>query len=433
MTSPVGVSMLGAGNVGGGVVTALNAAAARYERTVGRPLVLRRALVRDLGRARAGLEASQLTTSFEDVLADGETQIVIELMGGEDPARDYIARSLASGRHVVTANKEVMAKHGAALLALARKHEVRLLYEASVGGGIPIISPLSRDLLANEVTALTAIINGTTNFMLTAMATAGADYDDVLAEAQRLGYAEPDPTADVEGFDAAYKLAILCGLAFGLELSPDAIDRQGISSLTSRDFAYAAELGYTIKLLAGARLDGSALIASVRPTLIDRDEPLAKIDGVLNAVEIEGDLVGSVLFAGPGAGAAPTASAVLADVLELGRDIVAGRPPSSAAPLSPAEVLPSASHRSRYYMRLTVPDQAGVLAQIAGALGDRDVSLASVLQFEQDDLAGTAELVLTTHLAAGGAVLEALHQIEEARVVQRVGNVLPIAGLGGAR
>jgi len=433
MAGTVGVSMLGAGNVGGGVITAINAAAARYERTVGRPLELRRALVRDAGRERPGLEAAQLTTSLDDVLADDATQIVIELMGGEDPAREYIARTLASGRHVVTANKEVMAKHGAALLALAAEHEVRLLYEASVGGGIPIISPLSRDLLANEVTGVTAIINGTTNFMLTAMATEGADYDDVLAEAQRLGYAEPDPTADVEGFDAAYKLAILCGLAFGLEVSTEAIDRQGISALTSRDFAYAAELGYTIKLLAGGRLEDGELIASVRPTLIAHTEPLAKVDGVLNAVQIEGDLVGSVLFEGPGAGAAPTASAVLADVLELGRDIVAGRPPSAVAPLSPAEVAPAASHRSRYYLRLTVPDQAGVLAQIAGALGDRDVSLASVLQFEEDDLAGTAELVLTTHLAAGGAVLEALRQIEDAQVVQRVGNVLPIAGLGGAR
>ncbi|MDA0352450.1 MAG: homoserine dehydrogenase [Chloroflexi bacterium] len=433
MTEPVGVSMLGAGNVGGGVIAAVTASAARYERTIGRPLELRRALVRDVGRARPGLDRSQLTTDLADILADAGTQIVIELMGGEDPAHDYIAQVLASGRHVVTANKEVMAKHGAELLALAAKHDVRLLYEASVGGGIPIISPLSRDLLANEVTAVTAIINGTTNFMLTAMATEGADYADVLAEAQRLGYAEPDPTADVEGFDAAYKLAILCGLAFGLEIAPDAIDRQGISSLTARDFEYAAELGYTIKLLAGARLNDGALIASVRPTLIDRDEPLAKVDGVLNAVQIEGDLVGRVLFEGPGAGAAPTASAVLADVLELVRDIVAGRAPLPVAPLAPGRVVPPASHRSRYYVRLTVPDQAGVLAQIAGALGDRDVSIASVLQFEDDEDAGTAELVLTTHLAAGGDVLEALHQIESAGVVQRVGNVLPIAGQGGAR
>ena len=433
MASTVGVSMLGAGNVGGGVIAALTGAAARYERTVGRPLELRRALVRDASRVRPGLDSSQLTTDIGDVLADDATQIVIELMGGEDPAHDYIARALASGRHVVTANKEVMAKHGASLLAIAAEHQVRLLYEASVGGGIPIISPLSRDLLANEVTAVTAIINGTTNFMLTAMAAEGTDYDEILAEAQRLGYAEPDPTADVEGFDAAYKLAILCGLAFGLEVPPDAIDRQGISALTAKDFAYASELGYTIKLLASGRLDGADLIASVRPTLIDRDEPLAKVDGVLNAVQIEGDLVGSVLFEGPGAGAAPTASAVLADVLELGRDIVAGRPPSAVAPLSAATIVPPGSHRSRYYLRLTVSDEAGVLGQIAGALGDRDVSIASVLQVEADEVAGTAELVLTTHSAAGGAVTETLTQIEETQVVQRVGNVLPIAGLRGSR
>ena len=433
MTGVVGVSMLGAGNVGGGVVAAINAAGTRYARTVGRPLELRRVLVRGLARPRPGLEDSQLTTDLDDVLADEATQIVIELMGGDDPAHDYIARVLASGRHVVTANKEVMAKHGAELLALAAKHDVRLLYEASVGGGIPIISPLSRDLLANEVTAVTAIINGTTNFMLTAMATEGADYDDVLAEAQRLGYAEPDPTADVEGFDAAYKLAILCGLAFGLEVSPEAIDRQGISSLSSRDFAYAAELGYTIKLLAAAHVVDGDLVASVRPTLINQDEPLAKVDGVLNAVQIEGDLVGSVLFEGPGAGAAPTASAVLADVLEIGRDIVTGRPPLPVAPLNAAQVLPAAAHRSRYYMRLAVPDSAGVLAQIAGAFGARDVSIASVLQFQADDEAGTADLVLTTHLAGAGPVSEALRQIEQAKVVHRIGNLLPIAGLGGAR
>jgi homoserine dehydrogenase len=433
MSESVGVSMLGAGNVGGGVVAALHAAAARYKRTVGRPLALRRVLVRDAARARPGIEAAQLTTSLADVLADDETRIVIELMGGEEPARDYIARVLASGRHVVTANKEVMAKHGAELLALAATHEVRLLYEASVGGGIPIISPLSRDLLANEVTAVTAIINGTTNFMLTAMATEGAGYDDVLAEAQRLGYAEPDPTADVEGFDAAYKLAILCGLAFGLAVAPDDVDRQGISALTARDFAYADELGYTIKLLASGRLENGAVIASVRPTLIAYTEPLAKVDGVLNAVQIEGDLIGSVLFEGPGAGPGPTASAVLADVLDLARDLVAGRPPSAVVPLSPATILPPDAHRSRYYVRLTVPDRAGVLAQIAGAFGDRDVSIASVIQFESEDLPGMADLVLTTHAAPGGALRGALAQIEAGQVVHSIGNLLPIAGAGGAR
>jgi len=428
----IGIAMLGAGNVGGGVVAALRKSRERYARLVGRELEIRAVLVRDASRERAGLDSSVLTTDF-DMFMIAQVQIVVEVMGGEEPAHEYMRHALEAGKHVVTANKEVMAKHGAELLGVAAAHGVRLFYEASVGGGIPIISPLSRDLLANEITAVTAIINGTTNFMLTAMANDGVDYDEVLAEAQRLGYAEPDPTADVEGIDAAYKLAILCGLAFGLEVSPEAIDREGISGLTANDFAYADELGYTIKLLATGRLENGDLIASVRPTLIAHSEPLAKVDGVLNAVQIEGDLVGRVLFEGPGAGAAPTASAVLADVLELARDYVfTDREPAPPAVLSAARVLPAEAHRSRHYIRLTVPDRPGVLAQIAGALGERDVSIASMIQFETDESAGTAELVLTTHVAEVGALRAALEQVEQAGVVQWVGNVLPIAGAGSS-
>jgi homoserine dehydrogenase len=429
----IGIAMLGAGNVGGGVVAAIRNSPERYARLVGRELELRAVLVRDANRDRAGLDPSVLTTDFETLIT-GDSQIVIELLGGEDPAHEYIRRSLEAGKHVVTANKEVMAKHGAELLRVAAAHGVRLFYEAAVGGGIPIISPLSRDLLANEITAVTAIINGTTNFMLTAMANDGVDYDEVLAEAQRLGYAEPDPTADVDGIDAAYKLAILCGLAFGLAVSPEAIDREGISGLTANDFAYADELGYTIKLLATGRLENGDLIASVRPTLIALSEPLAKVAGVLNAVQIEGNLVGRVLFEGPGAGPAPTASAVLADVLELARNYVfSDRAPAPLTALSVANVLPAESHRSRYYFRLTAPDQPGVLAQIAGALGEQEVSIASMIQLEANESAGTAELLLTTHVAEVGALRAALAQVEQAGVVQLVGNILPIAGgAGGA-
>jgi homoserine dehydrogenase len=399
---------------------------------VGRELEVRAVLVRDASRERAGLDSSVLMTDFE-MLMNVKAHIVVELMGGEEPAHEYMRYALEAGKHVVTANKEVMAKHGSELLEVAAANGVRLFYEASVGAGIPIISPLSRDLLANEITAVTAIINGTTNFMLTAMASDGVDYDEVLVEAQRLGYAEPDPTADVEGVDAAYKLAILCGLAFGLEVSPEKIDREGISRLTASDFAYADELGYTIKLLATGRVENGDLIASVRPTLIAHSEPLAKVDGVLNAVQIEGDLVGRVLFEGPGAGAAPTASAVLADVLELARDYVfTDRKPAPLAVLNVASMLPTEEHRSRYYIRLTVPDRPGVLAQIAGALGERDVSIASMIQLEVDESSGTAELMLTTHVAEVGALRAALDQVEQAGVVQRVGNVLPIAGTGSS-
>ena len=425
---PLGLALLGAGNVGAGVVAALNAGAVRYAAQVGRPLALRQVLVRDATKIRAGIADARVTTSIDVVLADSSVQIVIELMGGEQPARDYIERALVSGRHVVTANKEVMAKCGAELLAIAAQHGVRLLYEASVGGGIPIISPLSRDLLANDITAVTAIINGTTNYMLTGMARDGTDYAVALAEAQRLGYAEPDPTADVEGIDASYKLAILCGLAFHVAVAPEEVARQGITSLAARDFRYAEALGYTIKLLACGRLVDGGVVASVQPTLIAREEPLAKVDGVLNAVQIEGDLVGRVLLIGPGAGAAPTSSAVLADVLDVARDIVAGRRPLAVPEQRVLPVHPPALHRSRYYLRVTVDDRPRVLARIAGVLGEHEISIASVIQFEADEDARTAELVVTTHHALGSALDAALAEIRALDVVIEVGNVLAMSG-----
>ena len=424
----VGVAMLGAGNVGGGVIAALAAGSARYADLVGRPLVLRRLLVRNAVRPHASAYTALFTASIEDVLADPETRIVIEVMGGEHPAREHIAAALRAGKHVVTANKEVMAKCGAELLAIAAEHGVRLLYEASVGGGIPIIGPLSRDLLANEITAVNAIINGTTNYMLTGMASGGVDYADALAEAQRLGYAEPDPAADVEGIDAAYKLAILCGLAFHVAVAPEDVARQGITRLAAKDFKYADALGYTIKLLASGRLVDGGIVASVQPTLIAKAEPLAKVDGVLNAVQIEGDLVGRVLFHGRGAGPAPTASAILADVLDVARDIVAGRRPLEVAPLRVLPVHPPGAHRSRYYLRVTVTDQPGVLARIAGILGEQGISIASVIQFETDEDARTAELVITTHAASGAGLEASLAAIRLLDVVVEVGNVLAMAG-----
>ncbi len=425
---PIGVALFGAGNVGGGVIGALDGGGDRYAEVVGRPLELRGALVRDASAPRHGLGADRLTTDPDELLADPAVRIVVELMGGEEPAADYIARALRSGRHVVTANKEVIAKHGRDLLAIAADRQVRLLYEASVGGGIPIISPLSRDLLANEITAVTAIINGTTNYMLTGMDREGADYAAILADAQRLGYAEPDPTADVEGIDAAYKLAILCGLAFHVAVSPDDIVRQGITTLTASDLRHADALGYAIKLLASGRLVDGELIASVQPTLIARDEPLAKVDGVLNAVQLEGDLVGRVVLEGPGAGPGPTASAVLADVLDVARDIVAGRPPLGTPPLRGVRVRPPGEHHARRYLRMTVADRPGVLGEIGHALGAHGVSIASVIQVEADEDARTAEIVLTTHLTAGAELDAALGELSASDVVEEIGNVIAMVG-----
>ena len=429
MAEAIGIALLGAGNIGSGVVAALAAGAARYAARVGQPLELRRVLVRDTKRVRRGLRADQMTTSIDDVLADDGTKIVVELLGGEEPARTYIEQTLRSGRHVVTANKEVMAKFGAMLLQVAHDHGVRLLYEASVGGGIPVIAPLSRDLLANEVSAVTAIINGTTNYMLTAMAQNGADYEDVLAEAQELGYAEPDPTADVEGIDASYKLAVLCGLAFNVDVAPADVAREGITGITAQDIAYADELGYVIKLLASASLVDGEVEATVRPTLVALSEPLAKVDGVLNAVQVEGDLVGRVLFEGPGAGPGPTASSVLADVLDVAQDVASGRRPLAFIPRRTVRVRPPEEHESKYYLRMTVQDRPGVLARIATVLGNTQISIASFIQYELEDAPeGTADLVFTTHRAAEGDLTEAIREIERMDVVLEIGNVLPMAG-----
>ncbi len=429
MAEAIGIALLGAGNIGSGVVAALAAGAARYAARVGQPLELRRVLVRDTKRVRRGLRADQMTTSIDDVLADDGTKIVVELLGGEEPARTYIEQTLRSGRHVVTANKEVMAKFGATLLQVAHDHGVRLLYEASVGGGIPVIAPLSRDLLANEVSAVTAIINGTTNYMLTAMAQNGADYEDVLAEAQELGYAEPDPTADVEGIDASYKLAVLCGLAFNVDVAPADVAREGITGITAQDIAYADELGYVIKLLASASLVDGEVEATVRPTLVALSEPLAKVDGVLNAVQVEGDLVGRVLFEGPGAGPGPTASSVLADVLDVAQDVASGRRPLAFIPRRTVRVRPPEEHESKYYLRMTVQDRPGVLARIATVLGNTQISIASFIQYELEDAPeGTADLVFTTHRAAEGDLTEAIREIERMDVVLEIGNVLPMAG-----
>ncbi|MSQ31339.1 MAG: homoserine dehydrogenase [Dehalococcoidia bacterium] len=429
MSGTIGVALLGAGNIGSGVIAALAAGAARYAARVGQPLELRRVLVRDAARVRHGFRADQVTTKIGDILADDATRIVVELLGGEEPARTYIEQSLRSGRHVVTANKEVMAKFGATLLQVAHDHGVRLLYEASVGGGIPVIAPLSRDLLANEVSAVTAIINGTTNYMLTAMAQQGADYEDVLAEAQELGYAEPDPTADVEGIDASFKLAVLCGLAFNVDLAPADVAREGITGITAQDIAYAHELGYVIKLLASATLIDGEVAATVRPTLVALSEPLAKVDGVLNAVQVEGDLVGRVIFEGPGAGAGPTASSVLADVLDAARDVATGRRPLAFIPRRAVRVRPPEEHEARYYLRMTVQDRPGVLGRIAQVLGDAQISIASFIQYEVPDAPeGTADIVFTTHRAREGALTAAIRAIEQMDVVLEIGNVLPMAG-----
>ena len=390
-------------------------------------VVLKRVLVRDTSKPRSPNAVGALLTREPDVLLeDPGVHLVVELIGGENPAYDYIRRALTSGRHVVTANKEVMAKHGAGLMALASKNGVHLFFEASVGGGIPIIGPLTKDLLANRIASITAIINGTTNYILTRMANGGASFQDALKEAQRLGYAEADPSSDVEGVDAAYKLAVLSSLAFHTSVHSDDVYREGISRLEARDFRYAEELGYAIKLLAIAQNDGEAVQVRTHPALVPQTHMLAKVDGVFNAIEVKGDLVGRVLFHGRGAGREPTTSAVVGDIVEAARCIRSGSAPPPRPPTEAKSITPMSALVSKYYVRINVADRAGVLAHIARILGDHDISIANVLQKDTDPSTQTAELVVTTHPSGENSMQKSLTLIRGLDTVREINNLIRI-------
>ncbi len=427
----IGIGLLGLGVVGSGVARILTERADTYAARVGRALEIRRVLVRDPRKPRpVELPPGMLGTDPEAVLGDPAIALVIEVMGGEQPAYEYLCRALERGKYVVTANKEVMAKHGPELYELAARRGVDILFEASVGGGIPLIAPLQRDLLANEITSMRAIINGTTNYILTRMARDGTDYRAALRQAQQLGYAEPDPTNDVEGMDAAYKLAVLASLGFRMTVRPGDVYREGITRLHPREFRYAAELGYALKLLAIATRDDHRVLARVHPALIPAEEPLAKVDGVNNAVEVVGDLLGRAMFQGQGAGSMPTTSAVVADVIDAAFRIAhggEGRPAWRADP--DAQVCPMSELQTRYYLRLTVPDRAGVLARVTRVLGEQyQISIASIIQKEADETARTAEIVIMTHLASEGAAQAAVKSLEKLDVVRAVGALIRVEG-----
>ena len=424
----IGIGLLGLGVVGAEVARMLIQKSERLSQKAGRPLFLCSVLVKDMAKPRDSVVPPRLlTTNPADILNNPQVDVVVELLGGVKPATDYLRTAIAQGKHAVTANKEVMANHGPELIRLAEEHGVNLLYEASVGGGIPIIGPLQKDLLANEITSVHAIINGTTNYILTKMSQEGMDFQVALRRAQELGYAEADPAKDIEGVDAAFKLAIVAALAFHTKVAVSDVYTEGISKLTVRDFLYAQELGYTIKLLAIARRIGDGLSLRVHPAMVPNEHLLSKVDGVLNAVEIEGDLVGRVVFHGQGAGPRPTASAVIGDILEVARSIASRRGPARSGTVDGGlRILPMEEMITQYYARLTVSDRAGVLAQIAKVLGDLDISIASVIQKNADAARQTAEIVVMTHPAKEAHIRQAVHQMETFGVVRDVSNVIRV-------
>ncbi len=425
---PIGVGLLGAGVVGSEVARVILAADAAYRA----PLSLRNVLVRDLSRKRDGVPQHLLTTDPEQVLSDDRTSIVVEVMGGEEPARSYMRTALRSGKHVVTANKEALAKYGDELLGVAYENGVSISYEASVGGGIPVLAVIEDSLGANRIEGVRAIINGTTNYILSSMEESGASFDNALAEAQQLGYAEADPTADVDAHDAVYKLSILARLAFGASANPDAIHREGIRSIGSKDLRYAGALGFKIKLLAIARLEAGKVRCRVHPALVPQDVPMANVNGVLNAVELNGDLLGPLWLQGRGAGAGPTASAVMGDVLRLANGMSSKvQTGSNAYSRSDIQsnlvgIVDMDDLHVRYYLRLSVLDRFGVLSKIAGVFGDAEISIASVLQFDSDDERGLADLVIMTHQSREANMQEAAYRLRQLDVVESLENLIRV-------
>jgi homoserine dehydrogenase len=425
----IGVGLLGLGVISGQTARVLKDKATLLAEQVGCPLELKKikVLPQDLERPLVKeFKRDLFTTSDDEFFSVPGIDIVIEAIGGEHPAFEYHQRALSAGKCMVTSNKELIAKRGAELFALARKHNVSVRYEASVGGGIPLISPFMFDLVANELKGIYAIINGTTNYILTRMAKEGADFAAVLKNAQELGYAEANPRNDIEGIDSTYKLAILASLGFHTRVRPEDIHHEGISKLTSRDFRYAQELGFAVKLLAIGKQDEKSVEVRVHPVFISEDSLLAKVDGVYNAILVSGDLVGNVIFYGQGAGPLPTSSAVIADVVSVAQDIAAGVGNRVHYLSRPKPIKPISEVVTRYYIRMSVADQAGVLAQITRVLGDNQISISAVIQKESDSKTQSAEIVIMTHPANEAAMQRALKEMEKLSTVKEISNFIRV-------
>ena len=416
------IALLGLGTVGSGVVKVLESHGEEMQERAGCRLVLRRVADADLTRPREGLDLGRLPLvgDANRVLDDPEVQIVIELVGGLEPARTFILKALASGKHVVTANKALLAHHGAEIFAEARRNRVMLGFEAAVAGGIPLIRAVKEGLPANRILSAFGIVNGTCNYILSKMTDEGRDFAEVLKEAQAKGYAEADPTLDIEGLDSAHKLQILASLAFRTTVDLKDIYTEGITGVAGEDVVNARELGYRIKLLAIAKASDGSLEARVHPTMIPADSPMAAVAGVFNAVFVTGDNVGNLMFYGRGAGQLPTASAIWSDTLDIARRVAHGIPaldvdlPSVSE--RPLPLRPMDEIRSAYYLRVMAMDRPGVLAQVAGILGRHDISLVSVLQ--KGRAHGEAvPVVMMTHDARERDMRTALAGIDKLPVV----------------
>lgn len=420
---PIQVGLLGFGTVGSGVAKVLARNAEEIGRRAGRAIEVKRVAVRNIDKARAAAplavtEGLAFGNDMQAVVDDPDINIVCELIGGTTLAKDLVLRAIANGKHVVTANKALLAIHGNEIFAAAQQAGVMVMFEAAVAGGIPIIKALREGLTANRIEWLAGIINGTSNFILTEMRDKGAAFADVLAEAQKLGYAEADPTFDIEGHDAAHKLTILAAIAFGIPMQFDKAYLEGISKLTREDIAYAEELGYRIKLLGIAKRRANGIELRVHPTLIPAKRIIANVDGVMNAVVVQGDAVGQTLYSGRGAGSEPTASAVVADLVDVTRLLTAD--PEHRVPhlafqpdrLADLPILPIAEVETCYYLRLQAHDQPGVMADVTRILADAGISIDAMMQKEPAEGEKIVDIVILTHVAIERSVDAAIARIE---------------------
>ena len=427
MNGALSIGVAGLGTVGGGVLRLLSDNAALIEARAGRKIAVTAVSARDRGRDRGVSLAGMRWHDDPRVLAeDPNVDVVVELIGGADgPARGLVERAIAAGKRVVTANTALLAVHGAALAARAEAGGVALAFEAAVAGGIPVIKTLREGLAGNRILSIAGILNGTCNYILTRMREEGKDFAEILADAQRLGYAEADPSFDIDGIDAAHKLAILAALAFGRPVAFEAVHIEGIRGISALDIGFAGELGYRIKLLGLARASAGGISARVHPCLVPAAAPLARVDGVYNAVVIEGDFVGRVMLEGRGAGAGPTASAVVADLIDLARGRTTPVWGAAAGALSDAPSVPISAHAGCYYLRLMVVDRPGVIADVTAVLRDLGVSLESMLQRGRSP-AEAVPVVLVTHETREDAMRAAVARITALDAVLEPPTVLRI-------
>lgn len=434
MKTRIGVGLIGFGTVGAGVARILLQNASLIQRRVGVPLELVRVADLDVTRDRGvKLSPGILTTDARDVLDDPAIDVVLELIGGYGVAKQVILDAMARGKHVVTANKALLAVHGEEIFEAAARHHVDLGFEASVGGGIPVIRALTEGLAANTVLSIYGIINGTSNYILSRMTSQGHGFQEVLAESQRAGYAEADPTFDVEGIDSAHKLSIMVSLAYGTPVNVKEVYTEGISHLAPLDITYAKEFGYTIKLLGIAKFSDGEVEARVHPTMIPSSSPIAQVDGVYNAIQLVGDAVADIVLYGQGAGAMPTGSAVVSDVIAIARNLLTGStgrvPPASFQQdqRRPLRIRPMEEITSLYYMRFMVLDKPGVLSKISGVLGDHRISISSVIQQGRKE-GQTVPVVIMTHRASERNVQAALREIDPMAFVSEPTTLIRVEG-----